>query len=262
MVPVAWCPRCARSRLRSLFSPGETRRDHSAKLGAIIANHNCISLQNPYKTRVSFVEFAAYKPIISLDPYKKFPRYRRRAAGYPLREQKSRVCIQISRAYAGIRDAETQSPRGCCGNPGICLKCAQGQKSLKGLPRATHCTDRAQTSGNVSPRVESCPPHPTFGTKVRARRDVPEGKKNITLIDIHIHINTSAVSSIILGSMLIFASCVIHRPLFFPTVVVRVNINSNLVLFVLLAGSKRHPCPRGGGATVKQVASNGRKKSL
>ena len=45
------------------------------------------------------------------------------------------------------------------------------------LPRATHCTDRAQTSGNVSPTVELCPPHPTFGTKVRARRDVPEGKK-------------------------------------------------------------------------------------
>ena len=97
---------------------------------------------------------------------------------YPPREQKSRVCIQILRAYAGIRDAETQSPRGCCGNPGVCLKCAQGQKSLKGLPRATRCTDRAQTSSNVSPTVELCPPHPTFGTKVRTRRDAPEGKKN------------------------------------------------------------------------------------
>ena len=64
------------------------------------------------------------------------------------------------------------SPRECCGNPGIYLLCAQGHKSLKGLPRATHCTDRAQTSGNVSPTVELCPPHPTFGTKVRARRDV------------------------------------------------------------------------------------------
>ena len=68
------------------------------------------------------------------------------------------------------------NPRGCCGNPGICLKCAQGQKSLKGLPRATHCTDRAQTSSNVSPTVELCPPHPTFGTKVRTRRDVAEGE--------------------------------------------------------------------------------------
>ena len=67
------------------------------------------------------------------------------------------------------------NPRGCCGNPGICLKCAQGQKSLKGLPRATRCTDRAQISGNVSLTVELCPPHRTFGTKVRARRDVPEG---------------------------------------------------------------------------------------
>ena len=102
-----------------------------------------------------------------------------------LYEEKSRVCTQILRAYAGITDAETQSPRGCCGNPGICPKCAQGQKRLKGLSRATHCTDRARASGNVSPTVESCPPHPTFGTKVRARRDVPEGKKKITIIHMH-----------------------------------------------------------------------------
>ena len=77
------------------------------------------------------------------------------------------------------------NPRGCFGNPGICLKCAQGQKSLKGLPRAAHSTDRAQTSSNVSPTVELCPPHPTFGTKVRARRDVPEGKTKITIIHIN-----------------------------------------------------------------------------
>ena len=71
--------------------------------------------------------------------------------------------------------------RGCCENPGICLKCAQGRKSLKGLPRATHCTDRAQTSSNVSPTVELCPPHPTFGTKVRTRRDAPKIKKKSQL---------------------------------------------------------------------------------
>ena len=65
---------------------------------------------------------------------------------------------------------------GCCGNPGICLIRAQGQISLKGLPRATHCTDRAQTSGNVTPTVELCPPHLTFRIKVRARRDVSEEK--------------------------------------------------------------------------------------
>ena len=81
------------------------------------------------------------------------------------------------------------NPRGCCGNPGICLiKCAQRQKSAKGLPRATHCTDRAQTSGNVSPTVELCPPHPTFRTKVRARRNVSEGEKKIAIKHIHINI--------------------------------------------------------------------------
>ena len=36
-------------------------------------------------------------------------------------------------------------------------------------------------------------------------------------------LNTSAVSSINLGSRLIFASCVIHLPLVCPTDVVRVN---------------------------------------
>ena len=109
-------------------------------------------------------------------------------------EQKNSVCIQILHAYTGIGDVETQSPEGCgkripgrmrkhhprecCGNPGICLKYAQGQEKLKGLPRATHCTDRTQTSGNVTSTVELCPPHLTFRIKVRARRGVPE-KKNI-----------------------------------------------------------------------------------
>ena len=76
--------------------------------------------------------------------------------------------------------------RGCCGNPGICLECAQGQKGLKGLPRATHCTNPAQTSRNATPTVELCPPHPTFPTKVRARRDVHEEQNKMTIIHIHI----------------------------------------------------------------------------
>ena len=66
---------------------------------------------------------------------------------------------------------------GCCGNPGMCLIRAHDQKSLKDLPRATHCTDRTQTSGNVTPTVELCPPPVTCRTKVRARRDVSEEKK-------------------------------------------------------------------------------------
>ena len=76
-------------------------------------------------------------------------------------------------------------PRGCCGNPWIFLIRAQGQKSSKGLPRATHCTDHAQTSGNVTPTVESCPPHLTFRITVRARRGAPEKYIYITIIRIH-----------------------------------------------------------------------------
>ena len=78
-------------------------------------------------------------------------------------------------------------PYGCCGNPRICLIHVQGQKSLKGLPRATHCTNRAQTSGKVTPTVELCPPPLTIRIKVRARRYVPEEAK-MTIIRIHIHI--------------------------------------------------------------------------
>ena len=48
-----------------------------------------------------------------------------------------------------------------------------------------------------------------------------------TICLLHYIINTSAVNSIYLGSILIFASCVIHRPLVFPTGNVRVGMNSN-----------------------------------
>ena len=70
-------------------------------------------------------------------------------------------------------------------------------KKIKGLPRATHCTDRAQTSGNVSPTVELCPPHPKFRKKVRARKDMPEGKKKsqlyiyILLAILYVTLNTA-----------------------------------------------------------------------
>ena len=110
----------------------------------------------------------------------------KRGALCKTREMRPRVpSTSIKTRFASKSYVRTQgwgmqkpNPRGRCGNPGICLKCAQGQKSLKGLPRSTHCTDRAQTSSNLSPTVELCPPHPTFRIKVRARRDVPKEEKN------------------------------------------------------------------------------------
>ena len=89
-------------------------------------------------------------------------------------------------------------PRERCGNPGICLKYAQGQKGLKDQPCATHCTDRPQTSGNVTPMVELCPPHPTFRTKVRARRDVPEEEKKMAIIHIHLWVSFSLMGGVLL----------------------------------------------------------------
>ena len=84
------------------------------------------------------------------------------------------------REVTGIGDADVAETR-------FCLKYAQGQKSLKGLPRATYCTDGDQTSGNVSPTVELCPPHLTFRIKVRARTYVSQKrKKKTTIIRIHI----------------------------------------------------------------------------
>ena len=93
--------------------------------------------------------------------------------------------VRAHRVYATIRKGipfMRVHDAGCCGNPGICLIHAQGQKSLKGLPRATHCTGRAQTSSNVTPTVKLCPPPLTFRTKVRARRDVSAKKKKMTTI--------------------------------------------------------------------------------
>ena len=54
-------------------------------------------------------------------------------------QQKTRFA---SHSYVRTRRWEMRKPNswGCCGNPGICLIRAQGQKSSKGLPRATHCT--------------------------------------------------------------------------------------------------------------------------
>ena len=50
---------------------------------------------------------------------------------YPLAENPAR--IQFLRAYTEIGDAETQSPRRCCGNPGICLIHAKRPKKLRRL---------------------------------------------------------------------------------------------------------------------------------
>ena len=47
----------------------------------------------------------------------------------------SRKTRFASKSYVRTRGQGMQkpNPRGCCGNPGICLECAQGQKKLKRL---------------------------------------------------------------------------------------------------------------------------------
>ena len=70
-------------------------------------------------------------------------------------------CSTIEKCIPHVRAHDA----GCCGNPGICLVHAQGRTSSKGLPRATHCTDRAQTSGNTTPTIELCPPTPNVSDK-------------------------------------------------------------------------------------------------
>ena len=106
---------------------------------------------------------------------------------YPLRAEKCGLHQDLTCVY-GDRGCKNPNPGDVAETRGFAISVPKAKKSLKGLTRATHCTDRAQTSGNVSPAVELCPPYHTFGTKVRARRDVPKRKKKITIIHVHIYI--------------------------------------------------------------------------
>ena len=102
---------------------------------------------------------------------------------YPLRAEKPGLHKNFT-YVRWDRGCRSPIPGDVSETRGFALSVPKAKKRLKGLPCATHST--AQTSSNVSPTVELCPPHPTFGTKVRARRDAPEGKKKITIIHIHL----------------------------------------------------------------------------
>ena len=78
----------------------------------------------------------------------------------------------------GDRGCGNTIPGDAAETRGFALSMPKARKSPTGLPRATHCTDRTQTSGNVTPTVELCPTPLTFRIKVRARRNVSEEKKN------------------------------------------------------------------------------------
>ena len=66
-------------------------------------------------------------------------------------------CLPKSYARARGQGMWKPQPQGCCGNPGIWLMHAQGQNSLKGSPRATHWTDRAQTFRQRDPNGRIVP---------------------------------------------------------------------------------------------------------
>ena len=101
---------------------------------------------------------------------------------YPLRAEKTGLHPNLTCVHGG-RGSETQSA-GMLRKPGDLSSVCARPKSLKGLPRATHCTYRAQTSGIVTSTVELCPPHPTFRKKVRTRRDMPEEEIKMTIVRI------------------------------------------------------------------------------
>ena len=96
---------------------------------------------------------------------------------YPLRAKKSGLHRNLTCMY-GDRGCRSPYPGDFAETRGFASSVPKAKKVQKACHARHTCTDRAQTSGNVSPTAELCPPHPTFGTKVRARRDVPEGKKN------------------------------------------------------------------------------------
>ena len=93
---------------------------------------------------------------------------------YPLRAEKPCLHPNFTCVH-GDRRCRNPFPGDVAETRGFAVSVPKGKQVKK--PRATHCTDGAQTSGNMTPTVESCPPHPTFRTKVRARRYVPEEKK-------------------------------------------------------------------------------------
>ena len=99
---------------------------------------------------------------------------------YPLQAENP-VCIQILRAYAGIGYAETQSP-GMLRKPGdLPQVCPRPKKFNRLATRDTLHGSRPnlrqhEPDGRIVPTAPD-----VFGTKVRARRDVPEGIKKSQL---------------------------------------------------------------------------------
>ena len=93
---------------------------------------------------------------------------------YPLQAENTGMHPNLTCVH-GDRGCRNPNSGDVAETRGFALSVPKAKIGLKGLPRATHCTDRAQTSGNVSQTVELCPPHSTFRTKVGPRTDVPEG---------------------------------------------------------------------------------------
>ena len=104
---------------------------------------------------------------------------------YSQRADKHGLHLNLTSVH-GDGGSRNPIPRHVAETRGFALSVPKDKKSLKGLPRATHCTDRAQSFGIVTLTVELCPPHLTFRTKVRARRDMPQENKKMTIIRIHI----------------------------------------------------------------------------
>ena len=102
-----------------------------------------------------------------------------------LYEQESPVCIRVLRTYAGIGDAETQSP-GMLRKPGDLPQVCPRPKKFKKVPRATHCTDRAQTSSNFEPDGRIVPTPPDVWDKGASTKRCARREKKITIIHIHI----------------------------------------------------------------------------
>ena len=95
----------------------------------------------------------------------------------------SRKTRFASKPYMGIRYAETQTPgmlRKPRDSPYVCPR----PKKFKRLAARDTLNGSRPNLRQREPDGRILPTLPTFGTKVRARRDVPEGKNKITIIHI------------------------------------------------------------------------------
>ena len=123
-----------------------------------------------------------------------------------LYEQESPVCIKVLRTYAGIGDAETQSP-GMLRKPGDLSQVCPRPKKFKRLATRDTLHGSRPNLQQREPDGRIVPTPPDVWDKGTSTKRCARKKKKITTIHIHIHIRILALSGralrVIVGRLLL-----------------------------------------------------------